>query len=221
MALKIIGAGLSRTGTLSLKSALEQLGLAPCYHAAEIALPRPGCNDGHLDAWYAHYVHDAPLDWQWLLQKYQASLDAPACLRYRELMRAFPDARVVLTTRDPDDWFDSWQALWRALEEAGDTGKVVRFHKFVPLMRAVLARHFGGKIERAANIETFHRHNEAVRRDVPANRLLEYRVGEGWEPLCDFLGVATPDTPFPRLNDRNSTRELLIAALWTQEPLQV
>jgi len=221
LALKVIGAGFSRTGTLSMKSALEHLGFAPCYHGAEAVLPRPGFNDGHLDAWHDHYVGGMAMDWQWLLKGYQASVDIPTCLHYRELMQTFPDAVVVLTTRDPDEWFDSWQALWSAIDEVRDPGRIVRFHKFLPLLDAIVERHLGGKIERASSIAFFNRHNDAVRRDVPADRLLECKVTEGWAPLCGFLGVDIPDSPFPRLNDREFTRTLLRNGLWTHEPLQV
>ncbi|MFC5570160.1 sulfotransferase family protein [Lysobacter yangpyeongensis] len=221
MALQIIGAGLSRTGTLSMKAALEYLGFAPCYHGAEMALPRAGCNEGHLDAWHAYCCEGAPVDWRELFRHYRASVDVPGCLHYRELMQAFPEARVVLTTRDPDDWFDSWQALWQAIADANDPARIVRYHRFLPVLHALLEHHFDGKIERASNIAAYQRHVDAVRRDVPADRLLEFRVSEGWTPLCGFLGVDVPDVPFPRLNDRRMTRDLLTTALWTHEPLQL
>jgi hypothetical protein len=219
LALEVIGAGFSRTGTLSMKAALEQLGFAPCYHGAETVLPRPGFNDGHLDAWHDFYVGGMPMDWHWLLERYRASVDVPTCLHYRELMQAYPDALVVLTTRDPGEWFDSWQALWAAIDEVRDSGKIIRFHKFLPLLDAIIGRHLGGRIERTSSIEFFNRHNDAVRRLVPASRLLEFKVTEGWAPLCSYLGVGMPDAPFPRLNDREFTRGLLWAGLCTNEPL--
>ena len=209
----------ARTGTLSTKAALEQLGFAPCYHAAEILIPRPGFNEGHLDALYEYYAGSEDIDWQWLLKGYQATVDIPMSLHYRELMRAYPEAVVLLNVRDPDRWFDSWQALWSALEEVRDPNKIVRHHKLLPLMDAIVNRHFGGKIERDSNIKIFNAHIEAVRRDVPAHKLLEFKVTEGWGPLCSFLGVDTPDAPFPHLNEREITRGLLQVALWTNEPI--
>jgi hypothetical protein len=155
------------------------------------------------------------------LKHYLASVDMPMCLHYRALMATYPDAKVVLTTRDPDEWFDSWQALWSAIDEVRDPRRIVRFHKFVPLLDAIVDRHMGGKIDRTANIEFFNQHLESVRRDVPADRLLEFKVTDGWAPLCAFLGVDVPDSPFPRLNDREGTRALLKAGLWTHEALQV
>jgi hypothetical protein len=222
VALKVIGAGFSRTGTLSMKSALEQLGFSPCYHMAEAVFPRPGFNDGHFDAWHDYYVRKKEMaDWQWLLQGYQASVDIPTCLHYRELMQAYPEAVVVLTTRDPEEWFDSWVALWSALEEARDPRKVIRYHKFPSLMDAILERHLGGKIERDSNIRFFKAHIEAVRRDVPADRLLEFQVTQGWEPLCRFLGVEVPNSSFPHLNERKFTRNILQGGMWTHDPIQL
>jgi hypothetical protein len=220
VALKVIGAGLSRTGTLSMKWALEHLGFAPCYHGAEIALPRSGFNDGHLDAWYDFYVLGKPFDWS-ILGAYKAFVDAPACLHYGQLLETFPGARVVLTVRDPDDWFDSWQALWHAIDDVNKPDRIVRFHRFPELFKAMLDRHFDGKVDRRSNIDVFNRHNAAVRRDVPADRLLEFNVTDGWGPLCAFLEVDVPTDPFPRRNDRPMTRSLLEAALWTHAPLQL
>lgn len=198
---------------------MEQLGFNPCYHVAEVILPRPGFNDGHLDAWYDFYVDGIDMDWQWLLKGYQASVDFPTCLHFRELMQAFPDAVVVLNTRDPEKWFDSWQALWSAFEDARDPTKIVRFHKWPAMLDAMIDRYFGGNIERESNIAVFNQHLEAVRREVPADKLLEFSVTEGWEPLCSFLNVDAPNTPFPYLNEREGIDELLKMVLWINEPI--
>lgn len=221
MALQVIGAGFSRTGTLSTKSALEQLGFAPCYHMSEVVFPRPGCNEGHLDAWFDYYTAGRPLDWHGLMGAYRACVDAPACLHVRELLEAYPDACVVLTTRDAEAWFRSWQGLWSVFEAVRDPARIVRYHKFHPLLDAILERHLGGRIEHDANIRFLHAHNDAVRRLVPADRLLEFEVSQGWEPLCRFLGVAVPTTPFPHLNEQAGMRDLLEAALFTDVPLQL
>jgi hypothetical protein len=220
MALQVIGAGLPRTGTLSMKGALEQLGFAPSYHMAEVLLPRPGCNDGHLQAWLDAYRHGTPLDWPRLFAHYRATFDAPACFHYRELMQAFPQAKLILTVRDPSAWFASWESLWASLAAARVPEKVVRLHDFSPLLDAILARHFGA-VERRANIDAFLRHNDAVRRDVPAGRLLEFDVREGWGPLCRFLNCPVPEAPFPCRNDRGSMDDVLRLALSTHEPLQL
>ena len=136
-------------------------------------------------------------------------------------MQAFPEAKVVLNVRDPDKWFDSWQALWEAVDGANVPEKIVRFHDWMPMLDAMRDTYFGGRIEREQSIGVFNAHIEAVKRDVPADRLLVFSVTEGWEPLCEFLGVDIPDTPFPHLNERDGMGELLQAVLWTNEPLQL
>lgn len=221
MALQVIGAGFSRTGTLSLKSALEQLGFAPCYHMAEVVFPRPGCNEGHLDAWFDYYTAGRTIDLRALLRGYRAAVDVPACLHVREMLEAFPDARVVLTTRDPEAWFRSWQGLWALFEQARDPTRIVRYHKLLPLLDAILDKHLGGRIEHDGNIRFFNAHNEAIRRLVPADRLLEFEVSQGWGPLCRFLEVDAPGMPFPHLNEQETMRDLVHAALWTHTPLQL
>ena len=219
MTLKVIGAGFGRTGTRSMKAAFEQLGFGPCYHMGEVIAPNPGCNEGHLDAWHDFWVRGASMDWKWLMQHYGACVDFPTCLYYRELMAAFPDALVVLNTRDPEKWFDSWQHLWSAVDTVCDPDRVVRFQKWVEVAQALRDRFFGGRIEHDTNIAVFNAHNEAVRREVPAGRLLEFNVQQGWAPLCEFLGVPVPDAPFPHLNEREGMLELLQLLLWTNEPV--
>jgi Sulfotransferase domain len=201
MPIQVIGAGLGRTGTLSLKSALEALGFSKCYHMIEVF--------AHMEdarTWDAA-SRGEPVDWDRLFAGYQATVDWPGCSFYRELLRHYPEAKVILTVRDPERWYDS----------AKETIYFVR-HAIPPWTRVVLPRMrvfrrmldriawdgmFRGRFEdRAFAIDAFNRHNDQVRRDVPAERLLVYQVSEGWEPLCAFLGVAVPEgKPFPHLND--------------------
>jgi Sulfotransferase domain len=219
MALEIIGAGFGRTGTLSMKVALEQLGYDPCYHMAEVLMPRPGLNDGHLDAWYDFAVNRKPMDWRWLLKSYRACVDFPTCLFYRELIEAFPQARVILTTRDPEKWFKSWSNLWAAGDAINDPSRMVRLHKFIPFVDALIRNGLlGGKIERESSIALFNRHIEEVKASVPADRLLVFRVDQGWAPLCEFLGKPVPDTPFPHLNESDGLLEKFKALFWGEIP---
>lgn len=203
MALEVIGAGFGRTGTLSMKAAFEVLGHKPCYHFVEVIEPRPGFNDGHRDAWVAFMRGERSMDWEWLYRAYTATLDLPMCLYYGELMDAFPKAKVVLTVRDPDSWFDSYFKMARMMR-AMRLGTL-----FSPKLRAtdrianvVNDRVFGGPPkDRKIAVAAFERHNQEVMSTVPADRLLVFNVKEGWEPLCEFLGLAVPEVPFPRLND--------------------
>jgi hypothetical protein len=203
VALEVIGAGFGRTGTLSMKAAFEQLGHRPCYHFVEVMEPRPGYNDGHRDAWVAFMKGRAEMDWQWLYRSYAATLDLPMCLYYRELMEVFPAAKVVLTVRDPDSWFDSYFKMARMMR------RMRPFNWMSPKLLAtariadeVNDRIFGGPpIDRKVAIAAFERHNQAVIDYVPRERLLVFDVREGWEPLCDFLECPVPEVPFPRLNE--------------------
>lgn len=201
--IKIIGAGFGRTGTLSLKIALEALGFTKCYHMQE-AYAHPA----HVKVWRAA-SRGASVDWDTLFRGYQATVDWPACTFYRELMRHYPDARVLLSTRDPEQWYTSAsQTIYRAAR----TFPVTWVRHFVPgigpfirmVDEIIWDGTFQGRFaDKPYTVGVFMRHNEEVRRTVPPERLLVYDVREGWEPLCRFLRVPVPrGKPFPHLNDR-------------------
>jgi hypothetical protein len=201
MPIKVIGAGFGRTGTLSLKAALEELGFAKCYHMTDV-LAR--MDDARV--WEAA-ARGEPVDWEALFAGYQATVDWPGCAFYRELMARYPDAKVILTVRDPERWYDSAvQTIYfvRNAFPAWAAAALPRMRGFRRMLdRVVWDGTFRGRFaDRAFAIEVFNRHNEQVRRDAPADRLLVYEVHEGWGPLCAFLGVPVPEgKPFPHLND--------------------
>ena len=230
--LKIIGAGFGRTGTLSLKVALEELGFNPCYHMTEV-FKRPE----DFPLWEAAAQGEA-VNWHDIFDTYQATVDWPACTFYKDLMKVYPDAKVLLTIRDPESWYESAKSTIYQVSRMSAGSPLARL--LFRLMRVVsfngprvggLAnilvwdKTFNGRFEdKAYAIEIFRQHIEEVKKYVPADKLLVYDVKEGWEPLCAFLGVEVPkDKPFPRLNDRanfpgNRLRRqmqnrLLIAAL--------
>lgn len=206
--LKIIGAGFGRTGTASLKAALEMLGLGPCYHMWEV-IGRP-----ERIAQWESIISGEPPDWAAVFAGYQATVDWPACAYYKQLMDAYPDAKVLLTVRDPDRWYDSVRAtIYRTREvtrqlESGAASPESFGQEFVwhvqMVTELIWRRTFDDRFEdRAHALEVVRRHNEEVQRRVPADRLLVYDVSEGWAPLCAFLDVAVPaDQAFPRVNDR-------------------
>lgn len=199
MALHVIGAGFGRTGTLSLKLALERLGFAPCYHMVEVA-----GNPGHAARWHAA-ARGEPVDWDALLGGYAASVDWPACSFWRALAARHPGAKVVLTVRDADRWYDSVRdTIYRVMRAPLPEGTPEAFLAQQAMARElVLERTFGGRFEDRAHAKAVYaRHNEAVRRGLPPERLLVYEVSEGWEPLCAFLERDAPDGPFPRVNSR-------------------
>jgi hypothetical protein len=201
MPIQVIGAGLGRTGTLSLKAALEELGFAKCYHMVEVLAHR---NDARI--WDAA-ARGEPVDWDALFAGYQSTVDWPSCSFYKELSERYPGAKVILTVRDPERWYDSARQTIYFVRNAMPRwvgAFMPRMRAFVRMVdRIIWTGTFQGRFEdRAFAIEVFKRHNDEVRREVPADRLLVYDVREGWGPLCAFMGVPVPDgKPFPHLND--------------------
>jgi hypothetical protein len=213
--LEVIGAGFGRTGTMSLKVALEELGFGPCYHMTEVFE-----NPEHVGQWEA--AREGRANWEGLFLGYRAAVDWPAAAFYEDLMERYPDAKVILTVRDPDGWYDSARSTIYNVQRIASSPILSLAGLFVPRMRGLkrVARMasdlawgdvFDGRFEdRRYAIEVFDRWNEEVRRRVPAERLLVYEVREGWEPLCDFLGVPVPEgEPFPHLNDAEAFRRMI------------
>lgn len=203
MALQVIGAGFGRTGTLSLKGALETLGMGPCYHMVEVI-----ANPSHVAPWRAATRGD-PVDWDALFAGYGATVDWPACAFWRELLAHWPDAKVILTVRDPQRWHRSvMQTIYHALtaELPPDAPQTLREHRRM-IQELVLERTFDGRLEDPDHaIAVYERHNAQVRREVPPERLLVFEVAEGWAPLCRFLGRPEPSEPFPRVNSGDEFR---------------
>jgi hypothetical protein len=211
---KVIGAGFGRTGTMSLKVALETLGFGPCYHMIEV-FEHPE----HVEFWQGAWRGE-PVDWDGFLGGYEATVDWPACTFYEELLQRHPDAKVLLSVRDPERWYESTRNTIYEISRitAGSRYSRALFSfigLFVPgvfkigRMGNEIIWHgtFDGKFEDKHHaIQVFNRHNEEVRRRVPPDRLLVYEVKEGWGPLCEFLGVEEPHKPFPRLNDAAEMR---------------
>lgn len=200
MALKIIGAGFGRTGTSSLKRALELLGFGKCYHMMEV-MRNPDC----LPLWAD--VLDGKPEWDSVFEGYQSSVDWPAAAFYKEQMRHFPDARVILTVRDPESWYRSVSETIYPLSNLMPPVWLMWLNRFRRTRRLVFATiwdgTFDGRFEdREHAIRVFNEHIEAVRNEVPPEKLLVFNVREGWAPLCEFLGVAdVPEQPFPHVND--------------------
>ncbi len=210
--MKVIGAGFGRTGTLSLKTALEELGFAPCYHMVEVFE-----NPDDTEQWNAASRGEA-VDWKAFLGGYQATVDWPGCAFYKEILQAYPEAKVILTVRDFDKWYESVLATiygmsrrFAAMSEPPVRAFVIQ--KFILRGRVrvvqmindlVWEKTFGGNFaDKAHALEVFNQHIEEVKQQVPADKLLVYNVKEGWRSLCAFLGVAAPtDKPFPHLNER-------------------
>ncbi len=193
--LSLIGAAFPRTGTMSVKRALEYLGLGQCYHMHEVFL-----NPEHIPVWRAGCNDKIP-DWQNLFAGYAATLDAPACLYWKELALAFPDAKVLLLRRDPDTWYESmystvFQTIMNSNEATEPALEMIR--------RLFLEKYMKGRFEdKDFAISTYRRYCNQVIEEVPRDRLLVYEVSQGWAPLCAFLGYDIPQDSFPKKNKRD------------------
>jgi hypothetical protein len=192
--LRIVGAGLPRTGTNSLKLALERLTGGRCYHMLEVS-ERPGA----ADAWKAAAGGQAP-DWGLLLGGYVAAVDWPASAFWRELAAANPEAPVLLSQRaSAEQWWGSVEkTVAVALASPSGDPEIARIRE----MGRTLARRFCPEWpDPAAAQAAYERHNAEVRAAIAPDRLVEWRPADGWDPLCAMLGVPVPDEPFPRTND--------------------
>jgi hypothetical protein len=198
--MKIIVAGFSRTGTMSMQVALEKLGYRS-YHFFEMMA---NYENNHIKMWNDYMEGKSDMDWVKLLEGYDASTDLPACIYWREMMEAFPDAKVILTVREPEKWWDSWTAMVKSQESSVDRLKFLPRFKAVDQAVINFEREWfniePGKYVREDSMARFVKHNEDVKSAVPEDRLLVFSVTEGWEPLCNFLGVPVPDEPFPHEN---------------------
>lgn len=194
MPLKVIGAGLGRTATFSLKFGLEHLGFGPCYHMTEVFAGARRNIPLWLDV-----IAGKP-DWDSVFDGYQSTTDYPAASYWRELADYYPDAKVVLSVRDADNWFDS-------VSETIFSDQMHDSLKGTPteaMMQGVIFDAFGDKLrDRAFMTDWFGRRNQEVIDSLPAERLLVFSPKEGWAPLCEFLEVPVPDTAFPRVNSRD------------------
>jgi len=204
MALSVIGAGYGRTGTMTLKLALERLGFGPCYHMVEV-IKDPAVKSAPWEA----AADGQPVDWEAALEGYRSCVDWPGATFYRELTRAYPDAKIILTSRNPEDWYRSTQATIFARpmpEEAEDPwGRMVG---------KVIGRLFDHRMaDRDRLIAEFNRHNQEVRQTIAPGRLLDYEVAQGWQPLCNFLGVDVPDEPMPKANTTEDFQKMLSSKL--------
>jgi hypothetical protein len=213
---KVIGAGFGRTGTWSLKVALEELGFGPCYHMTEVFT-----HPEHADFWGSAWRGE-PADWEGVLGGYEATVDWPACTFYEELMVRHPEAKVLLSVRDPEPWYESTRSTIYEMSMLLESSPIARlifglisllvFGGFAGGRSSIVndmiwQGTFDGRFEdKAYAIEVFERHNEEVKRRVPSERLLVYEVTEGWVPLCEFLGVPEPEETFPHLNDATLLR---------------
>ena len=212
MPLEIIGPGFGRTGTHSLKLALEHLGFGPCHHMFEVR-----DNPELLRDWEAA-ARGEPVDWDKAFRGYRSQVDWPGARYWRELARQFPEAKVILTVRDPDAWFDSVQATIAPFVAARGSHPAPHVNAIAEMAyEAIVRQVFGGRLsDRDHATRVFREHIATVQAEIPAQRLLTFDLREGWRPLCEFLEVNVPDIPFPRTN---SSKEF-VEQEWKQDETQ-
>ena len=198
--MKVFGAGFGRTGTMSLKFALEKLRIGPCYHMREV-VSRPS----HIKLWYDISRGEHP-NWNRLFSGFNSAVDFPVCLFYKQLINIFPEAKFILTLRDFDTWYISTaNTIYKVPSILPDWfEKVVYPIRMFIVMQVNLIwvglfkNNFS---DRDSTKLVYYEHIESVKKIIPADKLLIYNVKEGWEPLCEFLDVDVPDIPFPKVND--------------------
>lgn len=198
MSLNIIGSGFGRTGTMSTKLALEQLGFGPCHHMTEVM------GNPKQPAFWKEYADGVELDWADVFADYTSQVDFPGAAVWHQLSVAFPDAKVIHTERPEEDWWASYSAT---------IGKFFELRESLPLpppiaaifetMDKLLIQGVMGGHDKNRAISAYRRNNEKVRATIPADRLLIFTPTDGWSPLCAFLGVEVPQGDFPRSNARD------------------
>jgi hypothetical protein len=208
--MKVIGAGFGRTGTMSLKGALEQLGFGPSFHMIDVArYPEL------LPQWQAAADGESA-DWEKVFEGWESTVDWPACTYWEQIWETFPDAKVLLSVRDPESWYASCQKSIHASAQAAakgelEGGSVTVSPEAMKMINGVIWNGtFNGRFDdKQFALDVYNRHNEDVKSKVPADKLLVYEIKQGWEPLCEFLEVPVPETDMPHLNDATSFRAMV------------
>ena len=198
--MKVFGTGFGRTGTMSLKIALEKLGIGPCYHMREVV-----SHPSHIKIWYDISRGEHP-NWNRLFSGFNSAVDFPVSLFYKKLINQFPDAKFILTLRDFDTWYISTaNTIYKVPTILPEWFKQVVYPIRIFIAMQVNLIWVGLFNNRFSDKESakivYYEHIESVKKTIPSDKLLIYHVNKGWGPLCEFLNVAVPEIPFPKVND--------------------
>jgi len=196
MTVKVVGAGFGRTGTLSLKYALEMLGFTKCYHMMEVHQ-----TPEHVAIW-RQAARGEPVDWSQVFAGYQASVDWPSCNFWREQLQAFPDAKVLLSKRDPEKWYESvMNTIWKASNDRRNSDDSRAQAGSAMAFEVIWDGVFAGRMDDKDHvIGIYNAHNRRVIDEVPADKLLVFEARQGWAPICEFLDCPVPTEDYPRVN---------------------
>lgn len=203
MTLHAISVGFGRTGTMSLRQALDTLGLGPCYHMEDV-LQDMTARTAHWNA-----ALDGQPDWEMTYAGFNSAVDWPTAAFWEELASYYPDAKIILSSRSPESWVQSFSQTILAVLTAPEKWPEPQRDWLQMCHRLIVENTLGGQTDEQHLIETFNAHEAAVRATIPADRLLVHRAQDGWEPLCAFLGKPVPAEEYPRTNSRQEFFELL------------
>jgi hypothetical protein len=201
MSLSVIGSGFGRTGTMSLKIALDKLGLGPCHHMEEVVE-----HPEQLDHWRAA-ARAEPVDWETVYNGYRSTVDWPGAQFWQDLAKAYPDAKIIHTIRPAQSWWESYsRTIAKILAATGTSGVNHEIATIPEMAFAIVAEQaFAGRYgDKEAAIKAFEKRTADVVSSIDAERLLVFNVSDGWQPLCDFLDLPVPNEPFPRSNDQDA-----------------
>ncbi|KAJ7062577.1 P-loop containing nucleoside triphosphate hydrolase protein [Mycena amicta] len=221
--MQVLVLGFPRTGTASMHAALDILGYHEVYHMMNVLANPPDADlwrealEARVEGKGMPYGRE---EWDQLLGHCEAVTDAPCMAFSEDLIAAYPDAKVILTTRDPEKWWRSFSSTILKVVHSRPMGIAAvldpaGFGRLRPMNLLLLESFLGPKeqVTREGAKACFVEHYEHIRALVPRERLLEYEVGEGWAPLCEFLGKDVPEGKFPRTNDEAMFREKLYGAI--------
>ncbi len=206
MTIKVFSAGFGRTGTLSLKLALEEIGFGPCHHMKEVL------ENGAVQVPLWSSAADGKADLTAIYKGYNSAVDWPTAAFWREVAATYPDAQVILSTRSAESWYASFSETILASLMAKESWPPPAVPWLTMVSKVVIERSLGGRTDKDGVIAAFHAQEAAVKAEIPASRLLIHQAKDGWEPLCAFLGVPVPATPYPRTNSKEEFFELMKGA---------
>ena len=195
MSLSVIGAGYGRTGTASMKMAMEQLGLGPCHHMKEVNTPEQ-------ESYWMAATEGEEMAWDQVFEGFGSCIDWPAAFFWRELSELYPDAKIILTVRDPESWYQSMQNTIFQLFNAKPEANAMAFKL---IGQRVFEERFDDK---DFVVGLYEQNTRDVQAAFSSDRLLTYELGSGWEPLCEFLDKPVPATAFPQTNSTEDFQKM-------------
>ena len=203
MSLKVISLGFGRTATMSLRMALNQLGFDPCYHMEDVLQDMPK----RTPQWNQALAGNP--DWDAIFDGFNSAVDWPVAAFTGELLAYYPEAKFILSSRSVESWYDSISQTILAVLGAPEKWPEEQREWLEMVYEVVVNRSLGGSLEQDAVMDAFRKHEEMVKKTIPAEKLLVFEAKDGWEPLCKYLGVPVPEGPYPRSNDRQEFFELM------------